>query len=122
MACLSKNSAYACTGTVTTEHVCDDSASALFYIEGGSATISGSGAVSLLAGTEEQGVALWDAAASDMSNPLSIENGSSGTFSLGGVYVPNGEVYVSGAGVLDSSFVAAYTVDVANSGHLTVGS
>ena len=94
----------------------------LFYVAAGKATIDGDGQISLTGSSAYDGIALWDAAASGTSDPLTIANSGSLSDVLGGVYAPNGAVVLTGAGTTSAAFVEASTATLSNSGSLVIGS
>ena len=93
----------------------------LFYIEGGSVSTIGAGQMTLSPMTQNQGVSLWDVAATGTTDPLTLSNGSSASSTFGGVYVPNGEILLTGAGNLTANFVVANTASISNGATLVVG-
>lgn len=97
------------------------SGGALLYIEAGAANFAGGSTTSILGEPSNDGIAIWDAAASGTTNPLTITNGSATTAAYGGIYVPNGECIVNGSGAVSLSFLATNSANIANGGVVSVG-
>jgi hypothetical protein len=93
----------------------------LLYNEAGVVSLAGNGAVSLTGSSAYAGVAIWDASASGTTNPLTLANSASSAASYGGVYVPNGEIVLSGAAPVNMNFLIAEYASVSGSGALSLG-
>jgi prepilin-type N-terminal cleavage/methylation domain-containing protein len=93
----------------------------LFYIEGGASVFSRGASITLAATAQYSGVAIWDAGAAGTTNPLTVSGGTSVSMSLGGVYVPSGQILFNGGGQLTATFVVTGTASVSNGTSLAVG-
>jgi len=93
----------------------------LLYGEAGIMSFTGNGNLSVTGSPAYAGIAIWDAAASGTNYPLTLGNSGSSTSSFGGVYVPNGEVIVSGASPITMSFLVTQTAALSGSGSFTLG-
>jgi hypothetical protein len=97
------------------------SAGVLLYAEGGSMNMTG-GAVTTLTGLSQyDDVAIWDASASGTTNPLQLSGGSSSTVISGGIYVPNGQIAISGSNPTTMEFVVTGTINQSNGTTLNIG-
>jgi len=97
------------------------SSGVLFYVEGGSVNMTG-GAVTTLAGLSQyDNIALWDAGASGTANPLQLSGGSSSTVISGGIYVPNGQITISGSNPTTMLFVVTGLLSQTGGTTLNVG-
>jgi hypothetical protein len=111
-----------CFTTSNSGSVSTASGGALFFIEAGSATLDGDSTTSLQGEAAYDEIALWDAAASGTTNPITIANSGSIAASFGGIYAPSGEVVLTGAGQSNALFVETSTATLSNSGTLSIGS
>jgi hypothetical protein len=97
------------------------SAGVLFYAEGGVVNMTG-GAVTSLAGLSQyDNVAIWDAGASAAANPLQLSGGSSSTVISGGIYVPSGQITISGSNPTTMLFIVTGLLSQTNGTTLNVG-
>jgi hypothetical protein len=92
----------------------------LFYVETGSVSFDEGASVTLTATTQNRGMAIWDVGATGTTNPLTLTDGTS-VNSLGGIYVPLGQIVLSGGGTLTAKFVVTGTASLSNGTSLAVG-
>jgi hypothetical protein len=96
------------------------SSGVLLYAEGGSVNMTGGAVTSLTGLSQYDDVAIWDAGASGTTNPLQLSGGSSSTVISGGIYVPNGQIAISGSNPTTMEFVVTSTVNQSNGTTLNV--
>jgi hypothetical protein len=96
------------------------SAGILFYAEGGSVNMTGGASTTLTGLSQYNYVTIWDAGANGTTNPLELSGGSSSTAISGGIYVPNGEIVISGSSPTTMGFVVTGTENQSNGTTLTV--
>jgi len=83
--------------------------------------MTGGAATTLTGLSQYDNVAIWDMGASGTTNPLQLSGGSSSTVISGGIYVPNGEIVISGSRPTTSTFVLAQSANLSNGTTLNVG-
>jgi prepilin-type N-terminal cleavage/methylation domain-containing protein len=93
----------------------------LFYIEGGESVFSTGASITLAAAAQYSGVAIWDAAATGTTNPLTLSGGPLVNMSLGGVYVPSGQILFNGGGQMTATFVVTGTAYASNGTSVAIG-
>jgi hypothetical protein len=97
------------------------SSGVLFYMEGGSVSMTGGAATTLTGLSQYDNVAIWDMGASGTTNPLQLSGGSSSTVISGGIYVPNGEIVISGSRPTTMEYVVTSTLSQSGGTTLNVG-
>jgi type II secretory pathway pseudopilin PulG len=81
------------------------SSGVLFYAQGGVVNMTGGAVTSLTGLSQYDNVAIWDAGASGTANPLQLSGGSSSTVISGGIYVPSGQITISGSNPTTMLFI-----------------
>jgi len=110
-----------CLSVSNSGSITSGSSQVLLYNEAGAVTLSGAGAVALTGTSADAGVAIWDASAQGTTYPLTLANSASSTAGYGGVFVPNGEVLLSGAAPVSMSFLITEYANVSGSGAFNLG-
>jgi prepilin-type N-terminal cleavage/methylation domain-containing protein len=96
-------------------------AGALVYLEGGSMNLAGGSASSILGEPQNYNVAIWDAAPNNGGlSTVTIGSGAS-TTALGGIYVPTGQVVITGNGTIKVPFVITDLGQMTGAATLLVG-
>jgi len=111
-----------CLSVADSSTVSTGSDGALLYIEAGASNITGAGSEALLGDSSYDWVAIWDAAAVGTTNPLTISGSGTLSDTFGGLYVPNGQIVMTGAGSETAEFVEAASAVLSGSGSLLIGS
>ena len=94
----------------------------LLYNANGAMNIENNAAVSIQPLAAYDGIALWDAAAHGTTYPLTISNSGNTAMQFGGIYVPNGQIILTGSGTVSATFAEVGSANVSNTGTLTIGS
>ncbi|HVB70920.1 MAG TPA: hypothetical protein VND83_05390 [Acidimicrobiales bacterium] len=100
----------------------------LFYFQSGGVNFGNNSYINSLAGlTSYQGVsydgiAIWDAAATGLTNPVVLSsNSSNSTYTGGGFYVPNGTIEASNNFSISATFMVALTASLNENNGVTLG-
>lgn len=110
--CLSLSSGVASTTTT---------AGALLYVAAGGAQLMSAASTTLYGSSAYDGIAVWDAAASGSNYPLIVSNSGKTNDVFGGIYVPNGQVLLTGNGNTQATFVESASATLSANGHLIIG-
>jgi hypothetical protein len=97
------------------------SSGVLFYAEGGTVNFAGGAGSTLVGLSQYDDVVIWDMGATGTTNPLQLTNGSTSSSISGGIYVPNGEIVISGSSPTTMVFVVTSTINQSNGTTLNVG-
>lgn len=94
----------------------------LFYVHSGAVTFGNNATINLRGLAQYQYVAVWDAAASGATNPMTLGNNGNCGYGYGGIYVPNGEVILNNNGSVTAAFLVASTAVISNNVSLNIAS
>lgn len=101
--------------------VATGSGGALIYIKTGTATIANGVTVALTGEAANYGVAIWDASANGVTNPLTVGGGSTVNASYGGIYAPQGEVLTTNGGIFSTAFIVSSSLMLTGNATVNVG-
>jgi len=94
----------------------------LFYVHTGAVTFGNDATINLKGLAQYQYVAVWDVAASGVTNPMTLGNNGMAGYGYGGIYVPNGEVILNNNGTVTAAFLVASTASISNNVSLNIAS
>ncbi len=94
----------------------------LFYIHTGSVTFGNNATINIKGLAQYDYVAVWDAAASGTTNPITLGNNGSAGYGYGGIYAPNGQVVMNNNGTVTAAFLVTDTANISNNVSLNITS
>jgi len=94
----------------------------LFYIHTGAVTFGNNATINLKGLAQYQYVAVWDVAASGLTNPITLGNNGTAGYGYGGVYAPNGQVILNNNGTVTAAFLVTSTAAISNNVSLNITS
>ena len=94
----------------------------LFYIHTGAVTFGNNAIINMKGLAQYDYVAVWDAAASGVTNPITLGNNGSAGYGYSGIYVPNGEAVLNNNGTVTAAFLVTNTANISNNVSLNITS